>query len=249
MADLYLPQIGQSTQGDFLSGLQNKFTGNLDYARELESMNKSNAFNSKEASIQRQWEEEMSNTAYQRQAADLEAAGYNPALVLGAGGASTPSAAAARSSGSTPRSSGSGFDFLAKLIGTIVTVNATSAIKSKALEQQLELNNAKIDALAARSELNSALATKSQSDIILNNAKVENLSTRSKLNNALSDKAKNDITKDKLMIFSEKAKNEAQAYYNVQHGKRLQQINDAYHRNDILGRMFYDGKKWRVPMK
>lgn len=55
-------------------------------------------FSAEEAQKQRDFEKMMSDTSYQRQRADLEAAGYNPASLGLTGGASTPTGSAAQAS-------------------------------------------------------------------------------------------------------------------------------------------------------
>lgn len=72
------------------SSVNSRLNGDLDYQRTLELQGMQQAFNASEAEKNRKWQEMMSNTAYQRQANDLKAAGYNPALLLNASGASTP---------------------------------------------------------------------------------------------------------------------------------------------------------------
>lgn len=68
-----------------------------------DAMSWSAAQSAGQADLQRQWQERMSNTAYQRATADMRAAGINPMLAYMQGGASTPSGGQGSSS---PASSG-----------------------------------------------------------------------------------------------------------------------------------------------
>lgn len=86
-------------------------------------------FSASEAQRQRDWEEYMSSSSYQRAIADMKAAGVNPAMIAGGSGASTPQGASANVSSASSRATGIGGSNLnASHIGSAFSNIVSSAI-------------------------------------------------------------------------------------------------------------------------
>lgn len=124
----------------FGESVNNLFTGNFDYIRtqaqnafSASEAEKAREFSKSEAQLVRDWQEQMSNTAYQRAVADMKKAGLNPALMFGSGSAaSTPSGTTASSAQGTASSayqtSQKGFQMLASLALGIASQGVSSAL-------------------------------------------------------------------------------------------------------------------------
>lgn len=133
------PQNVQFVYGDnsgyqgFMDSIGNYFTGNTDWKRtQLQ-----NQFNAEQASIQRSWEEKMSNTAYQRAVKDMEKAGLNPYLAYSQGGASTPSGSSAHSGSYSGSSRGVAhlFDIALKIGSMIATNSSMNALTASNIQK------------------------------------------------------------------------------------------------------------------
>lgn len=87
------------------------------------------AFNAAEAEKNRLWQEQMSNSAIQRQVADLKAAGLNPWLAVqgGINGAATPSSAVATSSEGSAHMANSKIAMAAGVIATALRMFLTKS--------------------------------------------------------------------------------------------------------------------------
>lgn len=159
MAVYNTPVMSYDTTGaDLFQSLDNRLSGNLDYARELELQSISNAFsaseaektrafNASEAQKARDFSERMSSSAYQRAMADMKAAGLNPALAFSQGGAATPSASVASANSAHGASahagrSGEGWreigNILTSLLGGAFRVATTSMMSEAQMAQTLQ---------------------------------------------------------------------------------------------------------------
>lgn len=122
---------------------------NLDYGNILNAVNESAAantaksqafareqmqFNAEQAALNRAWQENMSNTAHQREVKDLLAAGLNPILSSGGTGASTPAGSAASgASGKVDESYSAALsNYLTSLISSATAIN-TAGISAGAI--------------------------------------------------------------------------------------------------------------------
>lgn len=139
------------------------------------------SFNAQEAQKSRDWQERMSNTAYQRAMQDMRAAGLNPILAANLGGASTPGGATGSISGLANPGAfmQEGITSAGEAVGKAATTRAvlTQADKDKS---QVDLNKATTDYTQSNQQLNQQLERKAVQDTATSAAQAANALAQSR---------------------------------------------------------------------
>lgn len=149
--------------------LDNFMLGTLDYARQQEQ----NAFNAREAKVDRDWQQMMRQTYYQDAANSAVAAGYNPAFAM-SGSASSPSGAQAHAS-SGVKSPGVDYGRMLSNVFGVVGSLVAAGVKSSAMQAAQDIRGQyTIDAAKLRG--NNALVISKN----INDAAMERAQLRSK---------------------------------------------------------------------
>lgn len=149
-------------------------------------------FNAQQAQINRDFQERMSNTAYQRAMADMRQAGLNPILAYQKGGASQPSGSAATTTALNLEDSGN------KAISTAMSAKRLNAevANMEATNENLKRTNDLIHAQTAR-EMSQTTLNETQ----VRNVEAETRIRQQNLSGAEKEAMKADLEKQNLNTF------------------------------------------------
>lgn len=155
--------------GDLMKGAVDRYNNRKLTGKEREQ----NAFNANEAQKNRDFQQQMASTQYQRAVSDMQSAGINPALAVGNGGNAAPSGNAA--SGSTSMMQSEGPDFASMILGMKQLQNET-----KVADSQVAVGNSVITKNEAQAKEALAKAADSSASARHHNAQAESVEITNK---------------------------------------------------------------------
>lgn len=151
---------GASLLGSIFSSTTSASNTQSQIAAQQGMLNQTEGFNAGQAQIQRDYETQMANTAYQRASGDMKAAGLNPMMMYGSGGPSaTPSVGAA--SVGTPNVPMPQRTSPLAGVGDAVKAGLSSMVDAKSIDMLTQ----KVANLQAEKDLTQQMTLKKQQDI------------------------------------------------------------------------------------
>lgn len=172
-----------------------------------------------QAGITRDWQEEMSNTSYQRATADMKAAGLNPMLAYSQGGATTPSGAMGQSPQSHPR------------INPHAAANMQTAAQIRNLDAVTERTNAETENIKEQTPTHKVTRASLQQSIYESEAKITELISQATHHYASADQAIQQTKNLKEAIPQIRATIDQLKAQTKQTGAQTTELNQKIHQN------------------
>lgn len=201
-ANNFTAQQGDIARDFNMTAMRDTMDFNANQAHQAQSFNAGEAMKARDwageqAGIQRNYQTEMANTAWQRGIADMKKAGINPILAASLGGASTPQGSmptGAAASGSGASSSGASSSSGSGASGSAGHLGNPGESVARGISSAAQVGRQLLDLKATSQQIDESKArtTQSETQSDLNKSAKGYQDSNTLLNNVLQDKARQD---------------------------------------------------------